>query len=113
MMKDVSHILGTSRNIKETDSSRFYKSLQSYVDSKEKATGNKDKDGKKPKKEREFWPLIRVVRLYVKSPALATGAVIVDLPGFVNLYTAGWTKADQVAEYTTRTRPVQLSPKAI
>lgn len=29
----------------------------------------------------EFWPLIRVVRIYVKSPALATGAVIVDLPG--------------------------------
>ena len=29
----------------------------------------------------EFWPLIRVVRIYVKSRALATGAVIVDLPG--------------------------------
>lgn len=29
----------------------------------------------------EFWPLIRVVRIYVKSPALATGAVIADLPG--------------------------------
>ncbi|KAL8899294.1 MAG: hypothetical protein Q9207_006271 [Kuettlingeria erythrocarpa] len=81
MMKDVSHILGTSRNIKETDSLMFYKKLQSFVDSKEKSTGKKDKDGKKQKKEREFWPLIRVVRLYVKSPALATGAVIVDLPG--------------------------------
>ncbi|KAL8820149.1 MAG: hypothetical protein Q9223_001566 [Gallowayella weberi] len=80
MLHEVSHILGTRRNIKETDSLRFYKSLQSYVDSKEKSTG-KDKDGKKQKREREFWPLIRVVRLYVKSPALATGAVIVDLPG--------------------------------
>lgn len=29
----------------------------------------------------EFWPLIRVVRIHVKSQALATGAVIVDLPG--------------------------------
>ena len=26
-------------------------------------------------------PLIKVVRIFVKSPALATGAVIVDLPG--------------------------------
>ncbi|KAI4087546.1 MAG: hypothetical protein LQ344_006699 [Seirophora lacunosa] len=81
MLSDVSHILGTSRNIKETNSLTFYKKLQSFVDSKEKSTGKKDKDGKKQKKEREFWPLIRVVRLYVKSTALATGAVIVDLPG--------------------------------
>ena len=81
LLREVSHILGTSRNIKEKDSPMFYKKLQSYVDSKEKSTGKKDKDGKKEKKEREFWPLIRVVRLYVKSPALATGAVIVDLPG--------------------------------
>ena len=86
MLKDVSHILGSSRNIKETDSLMFYKKLQSFVDSKEKSTGKKDKDGKKQKKEREFWPLIRVVRLYVKSPALATGAVIVDLPGYVLLF---------------------------
>ncbi|KAL8716632.1 MAG: hypothetical protein Q9225_006051, partial [Loekoesia sp. 1 TL-2023] len=81
LLREVSHILGTSRNIKETDSLMFYKKLQTFVDSKEKSTGKKDKDGKKQKKEREFWPLIRVVRLYVKSSALATGACIVDLPG--------------------------------
>ncbi|KAL9025304.1 MAG: hypothetical protein Q9196_005847, partial [Gyalolechia fulgens] len=81
LLKEVSHILGSSRNIKEQDSLIFYKKLQGYVDSKEKATGKEDKDGKKEKKEREFWPLIRVVRLYVKSFALETGAVIVDLPG--------------------------------
>lgn len=83
LLQEVSTILGARRNIKETDSLMFYKKLQSFVDSKEKSTGKKDKDGKKPKKERELWPLIRVVRLYVKSPALATGAVIVDLPGCV------------------------------
>ncbi|KAL8889342.1 MAG: hypothetical protein Q9215_003371 [Flavoplaca cf. flavocitrina] len=81
LLQEVSSITGGRRNIKETDSLMFYKKLQSFVDSKEKSTGKKDKDGKKPKKERELWPLIRVVRLYVKSPALATGAVIVDLPG--------------------------------
>ncbi|CAF9943183.1 MAG: hypothetical protein ALECFALPRED_010769, partial [Alectoria fallacina] len=81
MLREVSHVLGKSRDIEETDSLVFYKKLQSFVDSKEKSTGNKDKDKKKERKEMEFWPLIRVVRIYVKSRALATGAVIVDLPG--------------------------------
>lgn len=81
MLKDVSSVLGSTRKIRETASLMFYKKLQGYVDSKEKSTGKKDKDGKKEKKEREYWPLIRVVRLHVRSSALATGAVIVDLPG--------------------------------
>ena len=29
----------------------------------------------------EFWPLIRIVRIYTKSPCLKTGAIVVDLPG--------------------------------
>ena len=81
MLREVSHVLGKSRNIHETDSLVFYKKLQSFVDSKEKSTGNKEKDKKTERREMEFWPLIRVVRIYVKSRALATGAVIVDLPG--------------------------------
>lgn len=81
MLREVSHVLGRSRDIEETDSLVFYKKLQSFVDSKEKSTGNKDKDKKKQPIEMSFWPLIRVVRIYVKSRALATGAVIVDLPG--------------------------------
>lgn len=81
LLREVSHILDGKRDLEETDSLIFYKKLQGFVDSKEKSTGKKDKDGKKEKKEREFWPLIKVVRLYVKSSALSTGAVIVDLPG--------------------------------
>ena len=82
LLTEVSHVLGTTRDVKETDSLRFYKKLQRFLDSQEKATGLKDKENKrKERKEMEFWPLIRVVRIYVKSPALATGAVIVDLPG--------------------------------
>lgn len=80
MLREVSSVLGSSKDIKEIDSLVFYKKLQNFVDSKEKTTGNKEK-GKKERKEMEFWPLIRVVRIHVKSPALATGAVIVDLPG--------------------------------
>ena len=81
LLREVSNVLGSSKDIKETDSLLFYKKLQQFVDSKEKSTGNQDKDKKKERREMEFWPLIRVVRIYVKSAALATGAVIVDLPG--------------------------------
>ena len=77
MLQEVSTILGSSKDIKEKDSLVFHKKLQNFVDSREKSTGNKDKDQKKERREMEFWPLIRVVRIYVKSPALATGAVIV------------------------------------
>ena len=62
LLDEVSHILGTSRDIEETDSLRFYQRLQHFVDSKEKSTGNKEKDKKKERREMEFWPLIRVVR---------------------------------------------------
>ena len=62
MLQEVSHILGQSKEIEETDSLRFYKRLQHYVDSKEKSTGDKNKDRKKEPKDMEFWPLIRVVK---------------------------------------------------
>ena len=81
LLKELSSVLGSRRNINENNSLTFYKRLQTFVDSKEKSVGKKNKDGKKEKKERELWPLIRVVRLYVRAAALSTGAVIVDLPG--------------------------------
>ncbi|KAI4748386.1 hypothetical protein E4T50_01395 [Aureobasidium sp. EXF-12298] len=75
-------------------------SREHYVDSKEKpeltkdlddededediskGTGEKDRKKKKTRKrEQEFWPLIKVIRLYVKADALSTSAVLVDLPG--------------------------------
>ena len=81
---NVSRLLGSSKAIEETDSLIFYRKLQSLVDSKEKTTksekGKSDRERRKPR-EMEYWPLIKVVRLYVRSPALSTGAVIVDLPG--------------------------------
>jgi GTPase SAR1 family protein len=94
-------VLGTTRVIEAAEPAGFYQELQKYVDSKEKA-GKKGKTGiKRTRKSKsknkasksargfisqqarklEFWPLIKVVRIYTKSPALSTGAVIVDLPG--------------------------------
>lgn len=64
LLEEVSHILGTNREINETDPLKFYQRLQYFVDSKEKSTGDKEKDKKKERKEMEFWPLIRVVRYF-------------------------------------------------
>ena len=55
LLTEVSHVLGTTRDVKETDSLRFYKKLQRFLDSQEKATGLKDKENKrKERKEMEF-----------------------------------------------------------
>ncbi|KAL8853713.1 MAG: hypothetical protein Q9221_001524 [Calogaya cf. arnoldii] len=89
MLQEVSAILGARRNIKETDSLMFYKKLQSLVDSKEKSTGKKDKDGKKAKKERELWPLIRVVRLV--HDANAARAAVAE--GYMKQCTGLWIVA--------------------
>ncbi|TGO22096.1 hypothetical protein BPAE_0182g00030 [Botrytis paeoniae] len=80
---DVRKVLGTTKTIEKSSPELFYKELQRYVDSKEKSTKEKGKtsEKKKEKKTMEFWPLIKVVRIFVKADALSTGAVIVDLPG--------------------------------
>lgn len=57
----VKNILGTDRIISETDSLRFYKRLQKFVDSNEKSMGEKG-DREKKAREMEYWPLIRVVK---------------------------------------------------
>ncbi|RPA77305.1 hypothetical protein BJ508DRAFT_212931, partial [Ascobolus immersus RN42] len=80
----VNRILGTTIDIKEENNLTFYQKLQKYIDSKEK---NKKKVAdmteyeKEHRFDMEYWPLIRVVRLYLKSEVLKTGAVLVDLPG--------------------------------
>ena len=75
----VREVLGTTKLVEKSRPEPFYRALQHYVDSKEKSTGDPNK--KKEKKQMEFWPLIKVVRIYTKADALSTGAVIVDLPG--------------------------------
>ena len=80
--ENVQNILGQKRQITESESHAFYKRLQFFADSKEKTTNEKVKGKEKSSgKEMEYWPLIKVIRLYVKAAALETGAVVVDLPG--------------------------------
>ena len=73
-------VLGTTKKITTASPNACYQQLQKYVDSKEKVS-SKDKDKQKKTFDMEYWPLIKVVKIYVKAPALSTGAVIVDLPG--------------------------------
>ncbi|KAF2212230.1 hypothetical protein CERZMDRAFT_67917 [Cercospora zeae-maydis SCOH1-5] len=80
--KKVRSVLGTTRKITSPDVRSFYEKLQQVIDSKEKGQEKRDKHGKSgTRRVFEHWPLIKVVKIYVKSPALSTGAVIVDLPG--------------------------------
>ncbi|KAL3424846.1 hypothetical protein PVAG01_04127 [Phlyctema vagabunda] len=76
---EVKAVLGTVKHVNRARPEPFYKALQHYVDSKEKSTGDPKK--KKEKRQMEFWPLIKVVKIRTKADALSTGAVIVDLPG--------------------------------
>ncbi|KAI0069058.1 hypothetical protein BV25DRAFT_1817993 [Artomyces pyxidatus] len=99
-------IMGTTKNIVSKDSKTFAKDIAEYIDSKDQKRGDKKKKDKdadkskpkekslmdilkdnnqsKPKDSSEgpaFWPLIRQVNVRCNSPALSTGAILVDLPG--------------------------------
>ncbi|RMZ67125.1 tat pathway signal sequence [Pyrenophora seminiperda CCB06] len=83
--QSVIDVLGTIKQIRAAQPEQFHLELQQYVDSKEKVF-KKENDTPKPVKSKarsqiEYWPLIKTVKIYTKSPALSTGAVIVDLPG--------------------------------
>ncbi|KAI0600034.1 Dynamin family-domain-containing protein [Biscogniauxia sp. FL1348] len=71
-------VLGSVKNLKDESAQNLYRRLQHYVDSREKSTGAEHKKRDLPM---EYWPLIKVVRIYTKADALSTGAVLVDLPG--------------------------------
>lgn len=72
----VSGVLGSVKKLSSSTAEELYHGMQRYVDSKEKENYRKKKDV-----AMEYWPLIKVVRIYTKADALSTGAIIVDLPG--------------------------------
>ncbi|KAF2878206.1 hypothetical protein BDV95DRAFT_479698 [Massariosphaeria phaeospora] len=82
--RSVLEVLGTTKRLNHRTAASLYEQLKRYIDSKEKVTGkkkDKEKDKNRIPYQMEYWPLIKVVKIYTKSPALSTGAVIVDLPG--------------------------------
>ncbi|KAK3357103.1 hypothetical protein B0T25DRAFT_589476 [Lasiosphaeria hispida] len=72
----VSSVLGTVKRLSAPNSKQLLDQVRTFIDSKEK---NRDQ-GQKPL-VMEYWPLVKVVKLFVKSRILETGLVLVDLPG--------------------------------
>lgn len=70
--RDLSRVLGQSISVHESTASRFSDSVNAYIDSSNKGT---DAD------EFAYWPLVRLVKVYIKSKLLENGLVLVDLPG--------------------------------
>ncbi|KAM0820488.1 putative Dynamin N-terminal domain-containing protein [Seiridium cardinale] len=95
---DVRRVLGSTQTITEATSEAFYIKMQKFIDSQEKDRRQKKKGEKKPM---EFWPLIKVVRVFTKADALSTGAVIVDLPGVHDSNAARAAVADKYLKKCT------------
>ncbi|KAL6306643.1 Dynamin family-domain-containing protein [Sparassis latifolia] len=107
----IKNILGTTKHITAKDPKTFGREIAKYIDSKDQKRGEKQKKSKEKKdtdkgKEKSLmdkiraasgathstkykddldgpalWPLIRGVGVRCQSPALSTGALLVDLPG--------------------------------
>lgn len=107
----VKEVLGMTHKVYNSSPLAFYDELQKYIDSSEKRT--EEQIRKKEKKQMEYWPLIKVVRIYTKSDALSTGAVIVDLPGVQDSNAARAAVAEGYLRQCTRLFIVASSTRAI
>ncbi|KAJ4391639.1 hypothetical protein N0V93_005258 [Gnomoniopsis smithogilvyi] len=70
----VAGFLGTKKKFSYSSAHALHSNLSQIIDSKEKV-------GSKQKKVMALWPVIRVVKIFVRANALSTGVVLVDLPG--------------------------------
>ncbi|KAA8631032.1 hypothetical protein SMACR_01969 [Sordaria macrospora] len=72
----VKQVLGTVKVITAPTSSAFTELLREYIDSKDRIWDHKNNSDRM-----EFWPLVKFVRVFVRSRILEPGMVLVDLPG--------------------------------
>lgn len=70
----IAKLLGTTSKLAYRTAQALYSNLTKVIDSKEKT-------GMQKKRSMALWPIIRVVRIFVRANALSTGVVLVDLPG--------------------------------
>ncbi|SPQ22881.1 33a1c8c7-d86f-4eb1-815a-97caacca19ac [Thermothielavioides terrestris] len=92
----VKGLLGSVQHIKSPTAQEFLALLKKFIDSKEKTPGRgKDPDAM------EYWPLIKVVKVFVRSPILASGLVLVDLPGVQDSNAARSAVASKYIEQCT------------
>lgn len=76
--ESVSGILGTVMEFAASNSKKLLALVGAYIDSHEKTTSRSQ--------AMEYWPLVKVVRIYVKSPILETGMILVDLVRMTRLF---------------------------
>ncbi|KAK7441953.1 hypothetical protein CaCOL14_009780 [Colletotrichum acutatum] len=79
----VREVIGKTKVVEEAECAPFYSVIQAFVDSEEKRNKSRtEDDGAEPEElEMAYWPLIKVVRVFLKSEVVSTGVFIVDLPG--------------------------------
>lgn len=75
----VRSLFGTKKFVRAAEPEAFLEKMQKYIDSDEKESQRRDR---REKKRLQYWPLIKVVRIFVKAEALSTGTVLVDLVSF-------------------------------
>jgi hypothetical protein len=98
LMQDpsINEVPGTVKQITSSTSKEFLGLLKKFIDSKEKTRGRK-----KEPDAMEYWPLIKLVKIFIRSPVLESGLVLVDLvsdfssllqsPSPNNLYSLAYT----------------------
>lgn len=75
--------------LKEKDSKAFHNKLQEYIDSSmgdkpgptQTGPANPTTEGPDCQRSLDYWPIIKVVKIFLKSKVLKSGAILVDLPG--------------------------------
>ncbi|PVH72346.1 hypothetical protein DL98DRAFT_576869 [Cadophora sp. DSE1049] len=69
---NLSGILGKAKTIDTANAKEFSKAIAQYIDSANKTSKSS---------KFEYWPLVRLVKVYIKASLLKEGLVLVDLPG--------------------------------
>ncbi|KAL9577290.1 MAG: hypothetical protein Q9212_006460 [Teloschistes hypoglaucus] len=93
------------RRLSATDPRIFRAESREFVESKDKGFGKSHSammGVAVADPERQLWPSIEVVRIYTKSPALSTGATLVDLPGLADANAGRAKIAQHYVQHATK-----------
>jgi hypothetical protein len=86
----LSRLLGTTKHITNGDREQFLRCIKPYIDNTSMATS----EGRKF----AHWPLVKLVKIFVKAKILSTGLVLVDLPGSFDTNAARSSVAEKYQE---------------
>ncbi|KAK3379824.1 hypothetical protein B0T24DRAFT_655432 [Lasiosphaeria ovina] len=92
----VAEDFGTIKKISASSIDELGNELLKFIDSKEKKAELEEKEALM-----EYWPLIKVVKIFVKASVLESGLVLVDLPGVKDSNAARSAVASKYIEQCT------------